>query len=388
MNILRQNDAFKTEAEWEYVKVHWQRYEETLRMLQFDDAGSGVRVLELGACAPHAFTILMKSKWPRLDITLAIMSPESSDTTVSVRDNHQREHKMLCKSFNIETDRWPFDEEQFDVVICMEILEHLILDPRFVYLEANRVLRGDGKFIVTTPNVASMESIVNVLNGRTPYRFGLYSPYGCYGRHNREYTPTEVSELGEACAFRTETLETVDVYPSAMDSGTQRWVRSLLVNTNSAANLHKQNIFYCGAKTVHPTRDLPTYLYTFDPQKHRCTISSLSVPLYVPVNSQVTCHMRVRNDSSSDWCKNDADGIQVGVQLLDAVGKVLKVDFRRVPLTKDVVKRHEWINMEFSFLSHNQKGRFILRFDMLACEHDSWFSNYVPQYKDAAIEFT
>jgi len=29
-----------------------------------------------------------------------------------------------------------------------------------------------------------------------------------------------------------------------------------------------------------------------------------------------------------------------------------------------------------------------LRFDMLACEHDSWFSNYVPQYKDAAIEFT
>lgn len=47
----------------------------------------------------------------------------------------------------------PFDDGEFDVVVSVEVLEHL-LEPQRVAAEASRVLRPGGVFLVTVPNVA------------------------------------------------------------------------------------------------------------------------------------------------------------------------------------------------------------------------------------------
>lgn len=45
----------------------------------------------------------------------------------------------------------PFSSEQFDIVICKEVLEHLI-DPEFVMSEIRRVLKGNGYAFISVPN--------------------------------------------------------------------------------------------------------------------------------------------------------------------------------------------------------------------------------------------
>jgi SAM-dependent methyltransferase len=47
----------------------------------------------------------------------------------------------------------PFDSAHFDVVICVEVLEHLF-SPHLAVAEAHRVLKPGGKLIATVPNVA------------------------------------------------------------------------------------------------------------------------------------------------------------------------------------------------------------------------------------------
>jgi SAM-dependent methyltransferase len=47
----------------------------------------------------------------------------------------------------------PFEDSEFDVVVCIEVLEHL-LEPQLAAKEAMRVLSAGGTFLVTVPNVA------------------------------------------------------------------------------------------------------------------------------------------------------------------------------------------------------------------------------------------
>lgn len=45
----------------------------------------------------------------------------------------------------------PFGDEEFDLIWCTEVIEHL-KDPAFTVAECKRVLRPEGQFVLTTPN--------------------------------------------------------------------------------------------------------------------------------------------------------------------------------------------------------------------------------------------
>ncbi len=64
----------------------------------------------------------------------------------------------------------PFGDGSFDVVVCSEVLEHL-LEPQLATAEAFRVLRQGGRFIVTVPNAAYWRDRVDAL-------FGVWQPGG------------------------------------------------------------------------------------------------------------------------------------------------------------------------------------------------------------------
>ena len=69
---------------------------------------------------------------------------------------------------------WPYGDARFDVVACIEAIEHLE-NPWLMIREANRVLKRGGVFLVTTPNVLSIKSRVSyLLNGYPNYfHFGV-----------------------------------------------------------------------------------------------------------------------------------------------------------------------------------------------------------------------
>jgi SAM-dependent methyltransferase len=161
------------------------------------------RALELGA-NPYFITMLL-SRYTELEITLAnYFGPPSAPTltqTLRFRDvtGGDVEETKTSYLFNMEEDRFPFEDRSFDIVLFCEIVEHLVMDPLAPLREIRRVLEPGGLLVLTTPNVSRIENVVAMVNGGTVS--DVYSGYGPYGRHNREYTRSEIERLLEFAGF-------------------------------------------------------------------------------------------------------------------------------------------------------------------------------------------
>ena len=69
----------------------------------------------------------------------------------------------------------PYEDNQFDVVLAIEVLEHIDGHDRF-FAEAARVMKPTGKLIFTTPNILSLKSRVQFLLSGYYYSFGPLQP--------------------------------------------------------------------------------------------------------------------------------------------------------------------------------------------------------------------
>jgi len=68
---------------------------------------------------------------------------------------------IKCHKGNL-SERFPFDDESYDLVISVEGIEHLEDQYRFA-AEINRVLKIDGSLALTTPNIGNFPSRVRFL---------------------------------------------------------------------------------------------------------------------------------------------------------------------------------------------------------------------------------
>ena len=197
----------------EYVRFHLDRLMHSVRLLPL--LPGKVSVLELGA-SPYFMTFLIQ-KYLGYEVTPANYfddygipaKPGIQEQTVNSAAFHES-HTFRYRLFNIERDPFPYPDASFDLVLCCEILEHLLMDPSHMLREAHRVLKPGGSIFLSTPNVCSLDNIRNLLRGRN--LFHAYSGYGVYGRHNREYTKQELADLLKAHNFEPE-VSVIDVYP-------------------------------------------------------------------------------------------------------------------------------------------------------------------------------
>jgi SAM-dependent methyltransferase len=179
------------------------------------------KCLELGA-NPYFTTMLLK-KFSKLELTLANYFDDSGskdgEQSVKYDDIYTGENlNQLFKfqHFNTETERFPWEDGTFDVVIYAEILEHLTNNPCHVLREIKRVLKPDGSLILTTPNVARLENVAKIIAGSNIY--DPYSGYGPYGRHNREYNRHELVNLLQFEGFNCDVHFTANVHEDSTNS--------------------------------------------------------------------------------------------------------------------------------------------------------------------------
>lgn len=93
----------------------------------------------------------------------------------------------------------PFQNDEFDIVLIVDIIEHLYDDKGFM-LEAYRVLKPDGKVIINAPNVKDKSLLM-----RIRHRFGMTDAH--HGHVRAGYTYDDVKRL-LGSQFTLETYHT------------------------------------------------------------------------------------------------------------------------------------------------------------------------------------
>jgi SAM-dependent methyltransferase len=174
--------------------------------------GEGQRLLELGA-SPYYLTLLLK-KYRRYELVLANFFGDSFPTESEqiVRSAALgEEHVFHFRNFNGERDVFPYPDDSFDVVLFCEIIEHLTVDPTHFLCEIHRVLKPGGHLLITTPNARNLDYVIRLLRN-TGNVFHPYSGYGVYGRHQREYTLNELSDLLQGIGYTVVEARIDDIY--------------------------------------------------------------------------------------------------------------------------------------------------------------------------------
>ncbi len=111
---------------------------------------------------------------------------------------------------NLERDRLKYPCDSVDMVTCFEVLEHLRVDPIFMLIEINRILRPGGILFLSTPNGSSWDTFARVADFDAPLTFSSYFADGSGIGHCKEYSVGEFRRIVETSGFAIDRLETLD----------------------------------------------------------------------------------------------------------------------------------------------------------------------------------
>jgi SAM-dependent methyltransferase len=183
-----------------YNQTHERRHARTLQVL-LDNFKSG-SLLELGTSA--VIPVALSELAP--DIEVSVTNFDSSllvDSKITLTAG-KKSVTVPAYSLDLESEPLPVKDGSFDAVLCSEVIEHLDVDPMYMLVEINRVLKKDGYLFLTTPNATSTHGIWKILRNIEPYFYMQYqsdrSPY----RHNYEYSVWSLTKLLEAAGFKID----------------------------------------------------------------------------------------------------------------------------------------------------------------------------------------
>ena len=163
----------------------------------------------------------------------------------------------------------PFDDDQFDVVIMCEVLEHLNFNPLPLLKEINRIGKPGSIFYLSMPNATSIYHRTAMFNGhasgvQVPEFFEQLDPSNSLiaNGHWREYTAAETRQLLEPLGYRI-----LDQYYFSVGDGRpprsikgrlfrlflKRWPHFKENQTTIAVRENRTKISFDIPKTVHPS---------------------------------------------------------------------------------------------------------------------------------------
>jgi len=181
--------------EWDakYLEVSLDRFIQTLKLvpakcMKILDAGSG----------PGHLAILLKILYD-FDVSCIDVNADYACKLNNLGINFE-----VC---DLNSDKIPFPDESFDLVLFCEVLEHL-LNPLNALREIRRVLIKNGVLILTTPKRGGTSPVWRLTFKLSRLRHGFSDlemrnrvPFGKFMRHIKEYSFSECVKLLLANGF-------------------------------------------------------------------------------------------------------------------------------------------------------------------------------------------
>ncbi|MGH2632937.1 MAG: class I SAM-dependent methyltransferase [Tepidiformaceae bacterium] len=182
------------------------------------------KALELGS-PPFHITLLLQ-RFRNYDLSLTGFASDGRPVIEQTLESPEygEQYDFSCTCFDVEKERFPYDDNSFDLVTWCEVIEHLTENPVHTLSEIHRVLKPGGSLVLSTPNACRADSIVNFLVGRN-----IYDPYHLGAplkgsRHSREWTLPELTDLFEGCGYRIDRARDIDIYaPLGRKRAAFRW---------------------------------------------------------------------------------------------------------------------------------------------------------------------
>jgi SAM-dependent methyltransferase len=174
-----------------------------------------------------------------------------------------RRFAIALEIFDVEHDRFPYEDGYFETVLACELIEHVLSDPMHLLLECRRILEEGGRLVLSTPNVASLTSVARVLHG-----YDNPQIYYQYARplpgvapdipHVREYTAFELQGAVQAAGFEVESIFTEPIPEFSMNLPMENFLELNGYNTC----LRGEQTYCIALKRSHlPVTRYPKFLY-------------------------------------------------------------------------------------------------------------------------------
>lgn len=177
--------SIKGTKEYPYFLTHRVRYQKILERINKLSLGKKLTILDIGCYPYHVGSILEKM----------------GHAVYGIASEHEKVRYKNVSICNIEKDKFSFKDNFFDMVLCNEVIEHLVQSPLPALSEMYRVLKPGGLLMVTTPNIARSINRGKLLFGKSVmFPIDVYFENNrkgniIYHRHNREYTLNELSAI-------------------------------------------------------------------------------------------------------------------------------------------------------------------------------------------------
>ena len=146
LNPLEEFESLRPEVSRDTYERHW-------AIPKIIPPNPKVRILDIGAGKGYLSSKLKAQGHDVVAIEIAAVNVE-----------HLKQRNIEVLQHDLMSRPYPIEDESFDIVICADVLEHL-LRPDICLKEVYRILKSDGNLIVCTPNESHPYRIWQLIKG-------------------------------------------------------------------------------------------------------------------------------------------------------------------------------------------------------------------------------
>lgn len=188
-----------------YVNFHRRRFAYLIRLCRELCPGQpNARVLDIGR---SELTRMLAQVYRQVEsLGFPLETEEGGHRPAFPLEN---KHHVFDLNRAERSEEWP-ELGQFDLIVMAEVIEHLHTAPELILTMLNSMLAENGVLIVQTPNAAALHKRLKLLIGRNPYE--RIRAFSANPGHFREYTRSELIEVGRAAGLKSIRHEYADYF--------------------------------------------------------------------------------------------------------------------------------------------------------------------------------